>query len=71
MELDADSLLVLFDQLDATQQSEAVRLIHEYVSNRGNLYETRRIVRESSQRNSVKKMHLGPAGRPPCPMCGR
>ena len=71
MVLDADSLLVLFDRLSETQQSEAARLIREYVRSRGNPGEKYRIVRESSQRNEIRKMHLGPAGNPPCPLCGR
>jgi len=71
MQLDADSLLVLYDQLGASQQSEAIRLINDYERNTGNYYEKRRIVRESAQRNSVKKMDLGPAGSGPCPLCGR
>lgn len=69
MELDADSLLVLFDRLDAYQQSEAVRKINEY--QRNDYYEKRRIVRESSQRNAAKRMDLGPAGSGPCPLCGK
>ena len=71
MEMDAETLLVLFDQLDEGQQSEAVRLIKDYVTNRGNSHETGRIIRENRQRNSVRKMQLGPTGGPPCRLCGR
>jgi hypothetical protein len=69
MELDADSLLMLFDQLDYDQQNEAVDKINAYLG--GDESGRRRMIRESRQRNQVRKMHLGPTGRPPCPLCGR
>jgi hypothetical protein len=69
MELDADSLIVLFASLNYSQRLEAIDKINQYIAS--GEYEKQRIVRESSQRNAVKKMDLGPAGSSPCPLCGK
>jgi hypothetical protein len=69
MEPDADSLVMLFARLDYSQRAEAIDKINQYIA--AGEYEKQRIVRESSQRNAVKKMDLGPAGSSPCPLCGK
>jgi hypothetical protein len=68
METDIDRLILLFDSFSVNEQAEAIRRLNEYIQ--GNAPIKQRIVRESNQRNNVRKMNVGPTGSI-CPCCGK
>lgn len=69
MQPDVDSLILIFDRLSNDQRSEAIRRLNQYIE--GGQTTKDRIVRESGQRNAVKKMDVGPTGTATCVCCGR
>jgi hypothetical protein len=69
MEPDVDSFILIFDHFSDHQKGEAVRRLNEYLQ--GGQITKNRIVKESGQRNSVKKMDVGPTGIAGCVCCGK
>ncbi len=69
MEPDVDSLILIFDRLSDSQKREAIRRLNEYLD--GSPITKSRIVRESGQRNVVKRMDVGPTSSGTCVCCGR
>ena len=69
MEPDVDSLILLFDRLGDDQKNEAIDRLNEYI--RGGLIVKQRIVKESGQRNVVKRMDVGPTSSGACVCCGK
>lgn len=69
MEPDVDSLILLFDRLGDDQKNEAIDRLNEYI--RGGLIVKQRIVKESGQRNVIKRMDVGPTSSGACVCCGK
>lgn len=64
MQPDIDSLILIFNRLSEHQKNEAVQRLNEYIQ--GNQITKDRIVKESGQRNAVKKMDVGPTSVAVC-----
>lgn len=69
MEPDIDSFILLFHRFSYSQKNEAIRRLNEYIE--GGEAAKGRIIKESEQRNSIKKMDVGPTSVASCVCCGR